>query len=101
VVLAAPLWSMPSELGEGGGQVALGDAAETGKAARAVDKYLIPDAARVSVDHAVLREIEGSREIGNDILGIVRDAFALVMIDDGDDVAVDRAAVNGAVACDA
>src|SRR5437773_8677932 len=88
---------MPGKLGERGGQVAFVDAAETDKATGAVDQHLIPDAARVLVNHPVAREIKVCREIGDDVLGIVGDAFASVMVDDGDDVAIDGAAINRAV----
>ena len=61
-----------------------------------VDQHLIPDAARVLVNHTVAREIEVCREIGNDVFGVVGDALACVMVDNGNDVAVDGAAVNRA-----
>jgi hypothetical protein len=38
---------MPGQLRDGGGQVALVDATETGEVAGAVDQDLAPDAARV------------------------------------------------------
>jgi hypothetical protein len=88
---------MPGELGQGGGQVALVDAAETGEVPRAVDQQFIPDPARVSVHHAVLREIEIRCKISNHVIGIVGDAFALVMVDDRNDVAVNGPAVNRGV----
>jgi len=58
---------------------------------------LIPDAARILVDHAVAREIKVWCEIGDDVFGVVRDAFPSVMVADGDDVTMDGAAVNRAV----
>src|SRR5690242_9079848 len=97
----ARLASMPGQPGERGRQVAFVDRAETGKLAGAVDEHFVPDAARVAVDDAEFREIEGRREIGNDIFGVVGDALALVVVDDGNDIAVDRAAVDGAVFGDA
>jgi hypothetical protein len=71
---------MSRKLGQCRGQVALIDAAEAGKAAGAVDQHFIPDAARILVDHAVFGEIEIGREIGDDIVGIVGDAFARVVV---------------------
>ena len=65
---------MPGQLRERGGQVALVDSAEAGKAAGAVDQQLIPDAARVLVDDAVFREIEDRGEIGTQSSGRVQGA---------------------------
>src|ERR1700760_2464866 len=88
---------MPRDFGEGGGQIALIDAAEPGEMAGAVDQQLIPDAASVPVDHEITREIEAlGDQVGNDILGIVGDASALVVIGDGNNVAMERAAVDRA-----
>jgi hypothetical protein len=95
-VLFSAAGSMAGDLGNGGGEVALVDATVAGEAACAVDQYLIPDAAGVAVDHLVLGEIEVSGKVTDDVLGIVRDAFGSVVVDDGDDVAIDGAAVNRA-----
>ena len=88
---------MPRDFPESGGQIALVNGAETGKTAGAVDQQLIPDAAGIAVDHEITREIEALRgQVGNDILGIVCNAAALVMIDNGNDVAMHGAAVDRA-----
>ena len=57
---------MAGQLGERGRKVGGIEHAEAREAARAVDEQLIPDAARISVNHAVPGEIEGGRQIGND-----------------------------------
>jgi hypothetical protein len=64
--------------------------------AGAVDQDLIPDAARVAVDDDVFREVESRGELGDYVFCVVGDAFALVMIDDRNDVAMNGAAVDGA-----
>src|SRR5713101_7991599 len=88
---------MPVQLGERGRKGALIDTAEAGKAAGAVNQHLIPDPARVSVDHPVAGEIKTfPDEVVDDIVGIVGDAFSLVMVNNDDDVAVNSAAENGA-----
>jgi hypothetical protein len=88
---------MAGDLSERGREVALVYAAVTDEAACAVNQYLIPDAARILVDHLVLREIEAvPGKVIDDVLGIVRDASGSVVVNDGDDIAMDGAAVNGA-----
>jgi hypothetical protein len=88
---------VPRYFGECGGEIALIDAAETGKVAGAVDQDLIPDASNILVDDVITREIEALRdEVIDDVLGVVGDASALIVVDDGYDVAVNREAVNGA-----
>ena len=45
----------------------------------------------------VAREIEAAPDaVGDDVVGVVGDALAAVVIDDGDDVAMDSAAVDRA-----
>jgi hypothetical protein len=81
--------SMSRELGKRCKKIAFVDAAETGKAAGAVDQDLIPDAAGVPVNHQVSGKIVAlPGQVIDDVLGIVGDASALAMIDDGDNIAV-------------
>jgi hypothetical protein len=66
-------------------------AAETGKAAGAVDQDLIPDAARVLVNYVISGEVEAlADEIIHDVLDVIGDASAGIVFDDDDDVAMGR-----------
>jgi len=79
-------------------KVALVEAAIAGELAGAVDQDLIPDAAPILVDYAIPREIEALPDkVRDDVLGIVGHAVAFAVIEDGDDIAVDGAAVYGAL----
>ena len=88
---------MPGDPGQRFTEIADVDAAEAGEPARMVDQQLIPDAARVAIHHMVSGKIKTRTEVSNDVFGVVGDAAALVIVDDGDNVAVDSVAVNRAV----
>lgn len=73
------------------------DRAEAAEAAGAVDEDLVPDPARVLVDDLLVREIEAlPGKIGDHILGVVGDASAAAVVGDGNNFAMDGAAVDGA-----
>jgi hypothetical protein len=85
---------MPGDLGDRGGELTFVDAAEAGKTAGAVDQQLIPDAARVALNDQVLREIEAlPGEVIDDVFGVIGDTASLIMIEDGNDIAMDGVAV--------
>jgi hypothetical protein len=82
-------------------QVPLIDAAETGEVAGAVDEQLVPDPACVAIDDAVVRKIEAlPGQVIDDVFDVIGDGSPAVVIDDGNDIAMDRMAVNRARLCD-